>query len=86
MTAPMITVRMRCPECSHEDEIMVEATLPLAALPDATKEVMRCRCNNHIPKIDKNTALRKSLASINGVPFSKLMADGLFLKPDLSKA
>lgn len=69
---PMMMVRMRCPACLFDYRFMVEVNTPLAALPDLTKQVMRCKCKNHIPKINKNTALESSLMSINAVPFKVL--------------
>lgn len=70
---PMMLVRMRCPSCLEDGRFLVEVNLPLAALPEVTKRSMRCKCDNHIPKIKKSTPLDGSLMSINGVPFAVLM-------------
>ena len=69
---PMMIVRMRCPSCRYDYRFMVGVDTPLMHLPEITKQVMRCRCKNGIPKIDKNTSLDNSLMSINAVPLRVL--------------
>ena len=81
---PMLMIRMRCPSCKVDGRFLIEATLPLAALPEVAKKIMRCWCKNKIPKIKKTTPLEESLMSINGVPYQKLKEQGLYLEPALS--
>lgn len=70
--APMMMIRMRCPACLCDGRFLVEATTPLEVLPEIAKQVMRCWCDNHVPKIFRNTPIETTLMSINAVPFSEL--------------
>jgi len=70
---PMMLVRMRCPACRYDYRFGVPIDMPLVHLPDITKQVMRCNCKDHIPKIGKWTPIQKTLMSINGVPLRKLI-------------
>lgn len=74
MDVPMMLLRMRCPQCLFDYRFGVPIDTPLYHLPEITKNIMRCRCKNHIPKIDKNTPIEQSLMSINGKPFWQLAA------------
>lgn len=74
---PMMIIRMRCPECLFDYRFLVEMTTPLAALPEITKQTMRCNCKDHVPKINNHTPVEKSLMSINAVPFKKLREDAI---------
>jgi hypothetical protein len=69
---PIMLIRMRCPACLTDLRFGVEPLTPLEHLPELCKAATRCRCNNHIPKINRNTSLDNSLMSINGVPLRDL--------------
>lgn len=81
---PMMMVRMRCPACRHDDRFLVEVTLPLYDLPEVTKRVMKCKCRNRIPKINKNTSIDSTLMSVNAVPLRMLKEQGVFPRPGVS--
>lgn len=69
---PVMLVRMRCPACRFDYRFGVDVDTPLEVLPEITKQVMRCQCRNHIPKIDRNTPIEETLMSINAVPLRVL--------------
>lgn len=69
---PMMLIRMRCPSCKFDMRFLVQIDTPLEHLPEITKQVARCACRNHIPKIGKRTPIEESLMSINGVPLRVL--------------
>lgn len=77
---PMMMIRMKCPACRFEYRFLVEVETPLVDLPEITKQVMRCRCKNHIPKIDKNTPLENTLMSINAVPL-RILRERMLARP-----
>lgn len=66
---PTVLIRMRCPECLYDYRFLVQIDTPITDLPEIAKQIMACKCDNHIPKIKKSTSLDKSLMSINGIPF-----------------
>lgn len=71
--APQLKVRMRCPACWYEAIIEVEPDFDAGYLPEVMKQAVRCKCANHIPKVNLNTPLEKSIVSINGIPFQILL-------------
>lgn len=68
-------VRMRCERCGEDHRLVVEEDLPLARIPELTKETFRCKCKRRIPTITK---MDKSLMSINAVPFRLLKGLPMF--------
>lgn len=75
---PMMLIRMRCPSCHFDYRFGVAIDTPLMVLPEIAKQVMRCKCRNHIPKFDKNTPIENSLMSINAVPLKELKKRAIF--------
>lgn len=80
LAVAMVLIRMRCPACNHDHRFIIDSKTPLPEIPSVTKQVMRCKCSNHVPKIDHNTPLEGTLMSINAIPFRELKKRLLFLK------
>lgn len=66
-------IRMRCPSCRYEADFGVDPGMPVEWCVEVGKEFMRCKCRDHIPKIDKHTPIEDYVISGDGVPLKAVM-------------